>query len=71
MTLKLFLAGLLDQKMVIGKERQHDLDDVVVARDIGCVASLWGCVLLKFFRTPSMISHPHLLKNILQMWNPE
>ena len=71
MSLKLFLAGLLDQKMVIGKERQHDLDDVLAARDTGFVASLRGCVLLKFFQTPSMISHPRLLENILQMLNPE
>ena len=61
MALELFFAGLLDQKMVIWKERKHDLDDVVVTGDTGCVAALWGCGLLKFFKTPSMISHPCFL----------
>ena len=67
----LFLAGLLDQKMVIWKERKHDLDDVIAAGDACCVASLRGCDLLNFFWTPSMISHPHFLEYILQMWNLE
>ena len=71
MDFELFLAGLLDQKMVIWKERKHDLDDVASARDADCLGALRGCVLLKFFRTPSMISHPCLLEYILQMWNPE
>ena len=67
----LFLAGLLDRKMVIWKERKHDEDDSTAARDAGCLGSLWGCVLLKFFQTPIMISHSRLLEYILQMWNPE
>ena len=71
MDFKLFLAGLSDQKMVIQKERKHDLDDVAAVGDAGYVASLWGCGLLKFFWTPNMISHPCLLEHILHMWNPE
>ena len=55
MAFKLFLAGLLDQKMVIWKERQHDLDAVATAGDAGCVATLWGCGLLNFFWTPSVV----------------
>ena len=71
MDFKLFLAGLSDQKMVIWKKRKHDEYDVITASDAGCVGALWGCGLLKFFRTPSMISHPCLLEYIIQMWNLE
>ena len=71
MDFELFLAGLSDQKMVIWKERQHDLEDVATARDAGCLGALQDCGLLKFFQTPSMISHPHLLEYILQMWSLE
>ena len=65
MALKLFLAGSSDQKMVIWKERKHDLDDVATAGDVGCVGALWVSGLMKFFKTPSMISHPCLLEYIL------
>ena len=71
MDLELFLAGLLDQKMVIWKERKHDLGNATSIGDAGCVGSLQGCGLLKLFLTPSMISHPRLLEYILQMWNPK
>ena len=71
MALELFLVGLLDQKMVIWKERKHDLDDVAAKGDAGFMGALQGCVLLKFFQTPNMISHPCLLEYILQMWSPK
>ena len=57
--------------MVIWKERQHDDDDALDEGNAGCIAALRGCGLLKFFRTPSMISHECLLEHILRMWNPE
>ena len=38
---------------------------------MGCLASLRGYGLLKFFRAPSMLSHARLLKYILRTWNPE
>ena len=65
MDFELFLAGLLDQKMVILKEKKHDLDDSTTIGDAGCVGSLWGCGILNFFKTPSMISHPRFLEHIL------
>ena len=71
MALKFFLVGLLDRKMVIWKERKHDMDDVSTVGYVVCVTALWACGLLKFFHSPSMIFHPCLLENILQMWNPE
>ena len=71
MDFKCFLAGSFDQKMVIWKERQHDDDDVHATRNADCVATLQGCGLLKFFRTPSMVLHPCLLEYILRMWNLE
>ena len=55
--------------MVIWKERTHYNEDVVVERNVGCISTLRDCGLLKFFRTPSMVSHEWLLEHILQMWN--
>ena len=57
--------------MVIWKERQHVNEDVFAERNAGCIAALRDCRLLKFFRTPSMVSHERLLEHILRMWNPE
>ena len=57
--------------MVIWKERQHDNDDAFAERNAGCIAALQDYGLLKFFQTPSMVSHERLLENILWMWNPE
>ena len=57
--------------MVIWKERQHDNDDAFAERNRGCIAVLRDCGLLKFFYTPSMVSHERLLEHILRMWNPK
>ena len=32
---------------------------------------IWDYGILKFFRTPSMVSHERLLEHILRMWNLE
>ena len=55
--------------MVIWKERQHD--DDFVERNEGCITALRDYGLLKFFRTPSMVTHERLLEHIIHMWNPE
>ena len=55
--------------MVIWKERTHDNEDAAAERNTGCIAALWDCGILKFFRTPSMVSHEWLLEHILQMQN--
>ena len=57
--------------MVIWKERTHDNDDAFAERNVGCIATLRDYGLLKFFRTPSMVSHERLLEHILRMWNLE
>ena len=57
--------------MVIWKERKHENDDAFVERNVGCIAALRDCGLLKVFRTPSMVSHERLLEHILRMWNME
>ena len=57
--------------MVIWKERQHDNDDAFAKRNAGCIAALRDYGLLKFFRTPNMVSHERLLEHILYMWNLE
>ena len=57
--------------MVVWKERQHEDDDAKAEADVGSIATLRGCVLLKFSNVPSMRSHVRLLEYILRMWNPE
>ena len=57
--------------MVIWKERQHDNEDAFTERNVGYIATLRNCGLLKFFQTPSMVSHERLLEYILRMWNLE
>ena len=57
--------------MVIWKEQKHDDDDAHDEIDVGCIATLSNCSLLKFFLTPSMVSHERLLEYILHMWNPD
>ena len=69
--LQLFLESLYCSIMVIWKERQHDNDDAFAERNAGCIAALRDYGLLKFFQTPSMVSHEKLLEYILWMWNPE
>ena len=66
-----FWQVFVAQNMVIWKERQHDNDDALAERNAGCIAALRDCGILKFFRTPSMVSHKWLLEHMLQMWNPE
>ena len=65
------LVGLGFQNMVIWKERTHDDEDAAAERNLVCISALWNCGLLKFFRTPSTVSHDRLLEHILRMWNPE
>ena len=57
--------------MVIWKERTHANEDVAAEINVGCIVALWDCGLLKFFWTPSMVSHERLLEHILRMWNLE
>src|SRR5882762_698630 len=65
------LVGQGFQNMVIWKERTHDDEDAAAERNPICIATLQNCGLLKFFWTPSMVSHERLLEHILIMWNPE
>ena len=66
-----FWQVLVAQNMVIWKEITRDNDDAFTERNAGCISALRDCGLLKFFWTPSMVSHERLLEHILQMWNPE
>ena len=65
------LVGLCFQNMVIWKERTHDDEDVAAERDPVCIAKLRNYGILKFFRTPSTVSHERLLEHILRIWNIE
>ena len=66
-----FWQVLVAQNMVIWKERSHDNDDSFAKRNVGCIAALRDCGLLKFLWNPSMVSHELLLEHILWMWNLE
>ena len=66
-----FWQVLVAQNMVIWKEKTHDNEDATTERNVGYTATLRDCGILKFFWTPSMVSHERLLEHILQMWNPE
>ena len=66
-----FWHVFVSQNMVIWKERQHDNDDAFAERNVSCIAALRDYGILKFFRTPSMVSHEQLLEHILRMWNPK
>ena len=57
--------------MVIWKERTHDDEDAAAERNLVCISVLQNHGFLKFFWTPSMVSHERLLEHILTMWNPE
>ena len=59
------------EKMVIWKEREHDIDDIRGETDVETVASLRGYGLLKLFNVPSMRSQLRLLEYIPRMWNLE
>ena len=66
-----FWQVLVAQNMVIWKERTHDNDDAFAERNVGCIAVLRDYGFLKFFPTPSMVSHEWLLEHIVRMWNPD
>ena len=56
--------------MVIWKEITHDNKDVAAKRNVVSIVTIHDCGILKFIRTPSMVSHERLLEHILRMWNP-
>ena len=53
--------------MVIWKERTHDDEDATAERNPVCIAALQNSRILKFFWTPSMVSHERLVEHILRM----
>jgi hypothetical protein len=50
-------------------EREHEEDDAIVGNDLGTVAALWDCGLLKFFRIPGMRAQLRLLEYLVHMWD--
>ena len=64
------LVGYIE-KMVVWKEREHDIDDIRGETDAETIASLCGYGLLKLLNVPSMRSQLRLLEYIPRMWNPE
>ena len=58
-------------KMVVWKDRKNEDDDARVGVDVGSIAFLWRCFLLKLFYVPSMRYHVRLLKYIVRIWNPK
>ena len=48
--------------MIEWKERVHEVEEVVGMHDLGTMASLRKCVLLKFFHISCVRSHVRLLE---------
>ena len=59
------LAGETDCKMVIWKEKQHELDDLQGGNDPMTMRDLHDFGLLKFFRLPGMREYVHLLEHMI------
>ena len=63
--------GCLTQKIIIQKERENELDDSQAENDPMTVRALRECGILKYFRTPSMRAHVHLLNHLIWMWDSD
>jgi hypothetical protein len=50
-------------------EREHEEDDAIVGNDLGTIAALRDCGLLKFFRIPGMRAQVRLLEYLVHMWD--
>ena len=61
---------IFSPKMVIWKEREHELDDNQATNDPMTVRDLRECGLLKYFRVPGMRAYLWLLEYLIQMWDP-
>ena len=57
-------------KMVIWKEREHELHDTQATNDPINVRDLRECELLKYFRIPGMRAYVLLSEYLIQMWDP-
>jgi hypothetical protein len=51
------------------REREHGEDDAIVRNNLGTVASLRDCGLLKLFRIPGMSAQVRLLEYLVHMWD--
>jgi hypothetical protein len=50
-------------------ERDHEEDDAIVENNLGTIATLRNCGLLKFFRIPGMRAQVRLLEYLMHMWD--
>ena len=64
------LEGETNCKMVIWKERQHELDELQAGNDPMTVRVLRECGLLKFFKIPGMRAYVCLLEHMIRMQDP-
>jgi hypothetical protein len=55
--------------MLEWREREHKEDDAIVGNDLGTVAALRDCGILKFFRIPGMRAQLRLLEYLVHMWD--
>ena len=68
--IKIVLARKNDCKMVIWKERKHELDELQMGNDPLTVRALCECGILKYFRIPGMRVYVCLLEHMIRMWYP-
>jgi hypothetical protein len=55
--------------MLEWREREHEEDDSIVGNDLGTVAALRDCGILKFFRIRGMRAQLRLLEYLVHMWD--
>jgi hypothetical protein len=51
------------------REREHEEDDAIARNNLGTVAALRDCGLLKFFRILGMRAQVRLLEYLVHMWD--
>ena len=56
--------------VITWREHEHEEEDAIALHDLGTVAALRNCGLLKFFRISSMRQKISLLQNFLNAWDP-
>jgi hypothetical protein len=55
--------------MMEWQEREHEKEDAIVGNDLGTVAALRDCGLLKFFSILGMRAQLRLLEYLVHMWD--
>jgi hypothetical protein len=64
-------AGFSLEKMLEWREREHEMEDQIVANDPNTMLALRRCGLEKFFQVHGMRAQVRLLEFLVKMWEPD